>query len=47
MDKRLVGKWYKEEFGETINIFDEDPLRMKMCRGTSTSDAPLRISPTN
>ena len=23
MDKRLVGKWYKEEMGETINIFDE------------------------
>lgn len=30
MDKRLVGKWYKEDMGETINIFDENPLRMKM-----------------
>lgn len=30
MDKRLVGKWYKDEMGETINIFDETPLRMKM-----------------
>ncbi len=30
MDKRLVGKWYKEDMGETINIFDETPLRMKM-----------------
>lgn len=30
MDKRLVGKWYREEMGETINIFDETPLRMKM-----------------
>ena len=29
MDKRLIGKWYKEE-GETLNIFDETPLRMKM-----------------
>lgn len=30
MDKRLIGKWYKEDFGETINIFDETPFRMKM-----------------
>lgn len=30
MDKRLVGKWYKEDMGETINIFDETPLRMKI-----------------
>lgn len=30
MDKRLIGKWYKEDMGETINIFDETPLRMKM-----------------
>ena len=30
MDKRLVGKWYKEEMGETLNIFDESPLRIKM-----------------
>ena len=30
MDKRLIGKWYKKDMGETINIFDETPLRMKM-----------------
>ena len=30
MDKHLVGQWYKEEMGETLNIFDETPLRMKM-----------------
>ena len=30
MDKRLIGKWYKENMGETINIFDESPLRMKI-----------------
>lgn len=30
MDKRFVGQWHKEEMGETINIFDEIPLRMKM-----------------
>lgn len=30
MDRRLIGKWYKEDMGETINIFDETPLRMKM-----------------
>ncbi len=30
MDKRLIGKWYKEDRGETLNIFDETPLRMKM-----------------
>ncbi len=30
MDKKLVGQWYKEELGETLNIFDEFPLRMKM-----------------
>lgn len=30
MDKRLVGKWYKKDMGETINIFDESPLRMKI-----------------
>ena len=35
MDKRLIGKWYKLELGETINIFDEDPLRMKMSFLTS------------
>lgn len=35
MDKRLVGKWYKEDMGETINIFDEAPLRMKMSFSSS------------
>lgn len=35
MDKRLVGKWYKEDLGETINIFDETPLRMKMSFSSS------------
>ncbi|AUS96228.1 hypothetical protein CDQ84_11905 [Clostridium thermosuccinogenes] len=30
MDKRLVGKWYTADWGETINIFDEEPLRMKI-----------------
>ena len=30
MDNRLVGKWYKDEMGETLNIFDETPLRIKM-----------------
>ena len=30
MDNRLIGKWYKEDMGETINIFDETPPRMKM-----------------
>ena len=35
MDKRLVGKWYKEELGETINILDEEPLRMKMSFSSS------------
>lgn len=35
MDTRLAGKWYKEEMGETINIFDESPLRMKMSFSSS------------
>ncbi len=35
MDKRLCGQWYKEELGETIDIFDEVPLRMKMSFSTS------------
>lgn len=35
MDKRLIGKWYKEAMGETINIFDEVPLRMKMSFSSS------------
>lgn len=30
MDKRLIGTWHKEDLGETIHIFDETPLRMKM-----------------
>lgn len=29
-DKRLTGQWYKEDMGETVNIFDETPIRMKM-----------------
>lgn len=35
MDKRLTGKWYKSEMGETLNIFDETPLRMKMSFSSS------------
>ena len=35
MDKRLVGKWYKEELGETLNIFDEIPFCMKMSFSSS------------
>lgn len=35
MNKSLIGKWYKEELGETINIFDETPLRMKMSFSSS------------
>ena len=35
MDKRFIGKWYKEELGETINIFDEIPFRMKMSISSS------------
>lgn len=35
MDIRLVGKWYKEEMGETLNIFNEMPLRMKMSFSSS------------
>jgi len=35
MDRRLTGKWYKEDMGETINIFDEMPLRMKMSFSSS------------
>ncbi len=34
MDKRLVGQWYKDELGETINIFDK-PIRMKMSFASS------------
>jgi len=34
-DRRLVGKWYREYEGETINIFDETPLRMKMSFSSS------------
>ncbi len=30
MDKRLVGKWINEEWGEVFNIFDETPPRMKL-----------------
>lgn len=35
MDKHLIGKWYKEELGETLNIFGEDPPRMKMSFSSS------------
>lgn len=35
MDKRLVGTWYTEDMGETLNIFDETPLRMKMSFSSS------------
>ena len=35
MDKRWIGKWYKNDMGETINIFDETPLRMKMSFSSS------------
>ena len=42
MDKRLIGKWYKEDMGETINIFDEMPLRMKM---SSTSSGCYNFEP--
>lgn len=35
MDKHLIGKWYMEEMGETINIFDETPPRMKMSFSSS------------
>lgn len=35
MDKHLVGKWFKEELGETLNIFDETPLRIKMSFSSS------------
>lgn len=35
MDRRLVGTWYKEEMGETLNIFDETPPRMKMSFSSS------------
>ena len=35
MDKRFVGKCFKEELGETINIFDETPPRMKLSFSSS------------
>ncbi len=35
MDKRCVGKWYNDDMGETINIFDETPPRMKMSFASS------------
>lgn len=35
MNQRIAGKWYKEEMGETINIFDENPPRMKMSFSSS------------
>jgi hypothetical protein len=30
MDNRLIGKWYKDDEGETLNIFSEPQLRIKM-----------------
>lgn len=35
MDQRFIGKWYKDDMGETINIFDEEPPRMKMSFSSS------------
>ncbi len=35
MNKRLVGKWYKPEMGETLNILSVTPLRMKMSFASS------------
>ena len=35
MDKRMIGKWYKDELEETLNIFDETPPRMKMSFASS------------
>lgn len=42
MEKELVGTWYKEALGETLNIFDEEPLRMKM---TFTSSGYYNFDP--
>ena len=35
MDSRLAGQWYKSEMGETLNIFNENPLRMKISFSSS------------
>ncbi len=35
MNQNLVGQWYKDEMGETLNIFNETPLRMKMSFNSS------------
>jgi hypothetical protein len=35
MDKHIIGKWYKKEMGETLNIFDETPLRVKLSFSSS------------
>lgn len=35
MGKSYVGRWYKADMGETINIFDETPLRLKMSFSSS------------
>lgn len=35
MNKRLIGQWYKEELGETLDIFGEEPLRMKISFSSS------------
>lgn len=35
MNKNLKGKWYKDELGETLNIFDEIPPRVKISFSSS------------
>ncbi|MBD5116601.1 MAG: hypothetical protein HDT48_03680, partial [Ruminococcaceae bacterium] len=35
MDKRLIGKWYRPEMDETLNILSLDPLRIKMSFASS------------
>ena len=35
MDQRLIGKWYKEELGETLNIFGGNPPGMKLSFSSS------------
>ncbi len=35
LDKRLIGQWYKKELGETLDIFDEEPPRLKMSFSSS------------
>ncbi|HBF15017.1 MAG TPA: hypothetical protein DDW30_04930 [Clostridiales bacterium] len=35
MDNRIIGKWYKDALGETLNIFGGEPPRMKMSFSSS------------